>query len=84
MLKNDQIELIFRWNVNDEIIEERLLFNKGTSESEAIEIAKKNKQRACSDKNNVTLKEVMRVNRPRPSYFQTNATVTRIYPKEQK
>lgn len=83
MLKNDQIELIFRWNVNNEIIEERLLFNKGTTESEAIEIAKKNKQRACSDKNNVTLKEVMRVNRPRPSYFQTNTTFTRIFSKEQ-
>lgn len=83
MLKNDQIELLFRWNVGNEIIEEKLLFNKGTSESEAIEIAKKNKQRACSDKNNVTLKEVMRVNRPRPSYFQTNTTFTRIFSKEQ-
>ena len=83
MLKKDQIELIFRWNVDNEIIEERLLFNKGTTESEAIEIAKKNKQRACSDKNNVTLKEVMRVNRPRPSYFQTNTTFTRIFSKEQ-
>lgn len=83
MLKNDQIELLFRWNVDNEIIEERLLFDKGTSESEAIEIAKKNKQRACSDKNNVTLKEVMRVNRPRPSYFQTNTTFTRIFSKEQ-
>ena len=83
MLKNDQIELLFRWNVDNEIIEERLLFNKGTTESEAIEIAKKNKQRACSDKNNVTLKEVMRVNRPRPSYFQTNTTFTRIFSKEQ-
>lgn len=83
MLKNDQIELLFRWNVDNEIIEERLLFNKGTSESEVIEIAKKNKQRACSDKNNVTLKEVMRVNRPRPSYFQTNTTFTRIFSKEQ-
>ena len=84
MQKNDQIELLFRWNVDNEIIEERLLFNKGIYESEAIEIAKKNKQRACSEKKNATLKEVMRVNRARPSYFQTNATFTRIYPKEQK
>ena len=83
MLKNDRIELIFRWNVDNEIIEEKMLFNRDTSEREAIEIAKKNKQRACSDKNNVTLKEVMRVNRPRPSYFQTNTTFTRIFPKEQ-
>ena len=80
MMKNGQFELIFRWAVGTDIIEERLAFENGISEQDAVAQTIKNKLNTCGTEGKYNLKEVLRVNRPRPSYFQTKETYTRIIP----
>ena len=76
----NQFELIFRWAIGTDIIEERLAFENGISERDAIAQAIEKKLNTCGTEGEYSLKEVLRVNRPRPSYFQTKETYTRIIP----
>lgn len=77
-MKNGQFELLFRWTVGTDIIEERLAFENGISEQDAVVQTIEKKQLTCSMEGVSILKEVLRVNKPRPSYFQTKETFTRI------
>ena len=79
-MKNGQFELLFRWTVGTDIIEERLSFENGISEQDAVVQTIEKKQLTCSMEGVSILKEVLRVNKPRPSYFQTKETFTRIIP----
>lgn len=72
------MELLFRWVVGTDIIEERLAFENGISEQDAVAQTIEKKQHTCSTEGEYILKEVLRVNKPRPSYFQTKETFTRI------
>ena len=74
------MELLFRWAVDTDIIEERLAFENEISEQDAIAQTIEKKLNTCSTEGEYILKEVLRVNRPRPSYFQTKETFTRIVP----
>ena len=80
MMKKGQFELLFRWAVGTDIIEERLAFESGISEQDAVAQTIKNKLNTCGTEGEYSLKEVLCVNRPRPSYFQTKETYTRIIP----
>lgn len=79
-MKNGEVELLFRWVVGTDIIEERLAFENGISERDAIAQTIEKKLNTCGTEGEYNLKEVLRVNRPRPSYFQTKETYTRIIP----
>ena len=79
-MKNGQFELLFRWEVGTDIIEERLAFENGISEQDAVVQTIEKKQLTCSMEGVSILKEVLRVNKPRPSYFQTKENFTRIIP----
>ena len=74
------MELLFRWVVGADIIEERLAFENEISEQDAIAQTIEKKLNTCSTEGKYNLKEVLRVNKPRPSYFQTKETFTRIIP----
>ena len=80
MMKHGQFALLFRWPVGTDIIEERLAFENGISEQDAVVQTIEKKQLTCSMEGKSILKEVLRVNKPRPSYFQTKETFTRIIP----
>ena len=77
-MKNGQFELLFRWAVGTDIIEERLAFESGISAQDAVAQTTEKKQHTCGTEGEYILKEVLRVNRLRPSYFQTKETFTRI------
>ena len=74
------MEILFRWAVGTDIIEERLAFENEISEQDAIAQTIEKKLNTCGTEGEYRLKEVLRVNRPRHSYFQTKETFTRIVP----